>query len=365
MDWFKDGSALAPSDRISVVPGQLMFTQTLEEDRGTYTCRAKVVKTGNVESRRIAFDVFIPPEFLKDLEDVSAVEGEEIQIHCSAEGHPAPKYLWKNKDNADLSKLDGYTVEENGKLIIHSVSRDDGGDYTCEASNDADMVENSLQLTVLLKPQILQYDNITVSVGEKAVIECKVSGDPLPGVTINKEGRDPYQEGLQADNARVNFFKLEDNGNAIGKIEINPVERGDDGLYACHGENSGGKIFQNGHIEVQFPPVFPDLEENKEVWSWNNRRVELECFAEAIPNATISWTKAGKDIENDLQVEVSYENGKSILKVNPVDVSYFGNYLCHAKNNILPDPEPRLIILKEAQVPGTIHQAVFAKKTGK
>lgn len=49
-----------------------------------------------------------------------------------------------------------------------------------------------------------------------------------------------------------------------------------------------------GHITVEFPPTFVNTPMT-EAWSWNahEKLANVSCFAEGIPNATISWFKEG------------------------------------------------------------------------
>ena len=61
---------------------------------GTYTCRARVPQTGELEERDLRLEVQEPPTWVVQPEDTRAVEGRRVEPRCLAQGSPPPEYEW-------------------------------------------------------------------------------------------------------------------------------------------------------------------------------------------------------------------------------------------------------------------------------
>ena len=72
-------------------------------------------------------------------------------MECEAEGDPPPTVLWK-KDGVILDVNDpdrGYYTSLQGSLTIESATLEDGGRYSCSATNPAGVVTRQVTLEVL------------------------------------------------------------------------------------------------------------------------------------------------------------------------------------------------------------------------
>ena len=74
---------------------------------------------------------------------------------------------------------------------------------------------------------------------------------------------------------------------------------------------------KNGHVTVEFAPTLANTP-MKEAWTWGGHAFNLTCRAEAIPNATISWFKDERNLENDPNVQFNVFNGESTITVSPL-----------------------------------------------
>ena len=76
--------------------------------------------------------------------------GEELQLNCSSQGGPVLEYTWLHSgriiDNATASTL-----------VIDDVSTTDGGDYTCNVTNNAGYQSNNISVYSKLLPLICKY----------------------------------------------------------------------------------------------------------------------------------------------------------------------------------------------------------------
>lgn len=82
----------------------------------------------------------MPPTITKSLKEVERVkEGDKAMLVCEAVGKPAPKFRFYKTDSAmPLLQNDHFTIDEDsGILEIKAVKQSDGGQYRCEAFNDA------------------------------------------------------------------------------------------------------------------------------------------------------------------------------------------------------------------------------------
>ncbi|KAG8230370.1 hypothetical protein J437_LFUL011496, partial [Ladona fulva] len=84
----------------------------------------------------------LPPEWLTEPKDTSAIAGHPVGLHCQADGFPTPKTTWRKAPGkhpahfAPINSRDGLvTVLNNGTLLIRSVLEEHEGYYLCEANN--------------------------------------------------------------------------------------------------------------------------------------------------------------------------------------------------------------------------------------
>lgn len=360
VDWLRDRDLITPTDRFVIDTDGLLIKNVTLQDDGTYTCRARVMNTGELAERNIKVEVHTLPKFdEKMVSQVEVIDGEPASITCLATGKPPPTYQWiRSATSLNLgASNERFSVNERtGVLTITRVSREDNGPIKCAASNAAGIVEKEVNLVVVVKPQVVDIKNISVQTGREAKLECRATGNPLPTVTFWKLSEPQKMvAGLQPTDDRISVQQTEDRerSQVIGTLTILNLMTSDDGLYACIAENKGGEARKNGHLTVEYPPTFVNTP-MKEAWSWSRNPVNLTCLAEAIPNATISWKLNERDIERDPNFKKFGNGPQSTLLVTPVDPYFYGAYKCIAKN--VHGEVSHTIRLQEAHVPSEIHQ---------
>lgn len=361
VDWLQNGEQLPTDGRYIIEADGLLIVKATEADDGTYTCRAIVVETGELSERNIRVEVHTPPTFEKMDSSLTVVEAETASVPCKANGKPVPTYSWiKASTREDLATADRFSVEKNmGVLTIRGVSKDDDGEYKCVATNAAGKVERVVKISVILKPRIVAYKNISIATGKDARLSCSAFGRPMPTVTFRKlTSPEHFVLGSQKDD-RIVVDNRGDNerSETIGTLSISNIRRADDGLYECIATNEGGVAYKNGHLTVEFKPSFANTP-MQEAWSWRNNPVNITCLAESIPNATILWRL--NDIElNEKYVDTNLkkfgEGPLSSLQVLPIDMKYYGRYTCKAVNP--HGSSEHVIVLKEARPPSDVLQA--------
>ena len=269
-------------------------------------------------------------------QDRDAIENEELMLTCRASGIPKPLITWYDPLNRNLSEVGGYYVDrERGILTITKVRKiDDSGRFTCRAENAAGDSSDTHNLVVISKPSITSFENITAVATREAVFECRATGTPTPKLSIRQDGESqPLFEGRD----RIHIEERTSGDESVLILTILNVERRYDSLYYCSAENKGGKVDRVGHLTVEY---VPDLSRTVSlVKTWENNPVNLTCFADSIPNATISWTRRGHKLPlNGLSHSIYTEKGVSNLLIKPLggpgsgggDV--YGIYRCEAEN---------------------------------
>lgn len=361
--WYKDSKPIE-DDRYETVTDGISVKNVVEEDEGIYTMRAMVTQTGRFQTKSISVKVHVPPKIVQLENTVEVTEGEEAALTCQATGSPQPEYTWLDPKKQDLSSVEGYFVgKDTGILTIRSVKKDDSGKYTCEARNNAGEDSGTLTLTVVVKPEIRQFDNITVVENKDAILECQAFGEPLPKLSIRKDGNEePFGE----DNDRVHLSPREESGMVILTMVINRSIRSDDGLYYCSATNKGAHVERVGHITIEFAPIMSATPVTQ-AKTWNDNPVNLTCIAEAIPNATIIWWHKGQEIKEGNPLYVQYgKSSYSNLLVKPSrhltgGENVYGPYKCEASN--AHGKKEITIELNEARVPAALLQTRVLKKT--
>ncbi|KAG8268649.1 axonal fasciculation [Homalodisca vitripennis] len=411
VDWLRNGQQImaGTSEHYVIDTDGLVIQNVTEEDDGTYICRAIVLDTGELSERNIKVEtnagdytelplveakqvyqhvsvsekkkwskyrtlghpsgdsyqleaphVHTAPTFDERMPTtVEVVEGESASVTCVAKGKPNPQYSWiRSNNDLNLASSDRSTVNENtGVLTITRVSKEDNGEIKCMARNAAGTMEKSVNLVVIIKPQVMDIRNISVAEKRESKLVCRATGNPLPSVTFWKIGSNSEMvSGLQPTDDRVVVDQRVVEGAAEATLIINPLMKSDDGLYTCIARNKGGEARKNGHLTVEYSPSFANTP-IKEAWSWNKNPVNLTCLAESIPNATITWKLNERDIQKDPNFKIQGNGPISSLLVTPIDSRFYGTYKCIARN--VHGEVFHLISLSEAHVPTEVLQAVL------
>ena len=169
-----------------------------------------------------------------------------MSLVCEALGSPRPSIHWIH---------DGRSLPSRPNLLIHTLTEDDSGVYTCVASNLAGSAQVEFSVTVesprVELPSISKVGNVSAMVGEAAVLQCKVTSSLPPSVQWLRKVDELKQEeailtianmhlvsvaGQNQDNRMVNLPE----GNYLDTLVIDRVTTKDAGLYVCFATNTAG-----------------------------------------------------------------------------------------------------------------------------
>uniref|UniRef100_A0A8C1T4N6 Inactive tyrosine-protein kinase 7 n=1 Tax=Cyprinus carpio TaxID=7962 RepID=A0A8C1T4N6_CYPCA len=132
--------------------GTLHFSTVTRADAGNYTCLASNSQQGEIRAV-VQLTVAVYVVFKLKPENTTVYQGHTAVLHCQATGDPPPFIQWKKKDKFLEADKSRFQKMANGSLVIHDVSMEDTGSYTCIAGNSCNIAHTSAELYVVAKVQ--------------------------------------------------------------------------------------------------------------------------------------------------------------------------------------------------------------------
>ncbi|XP_007494816.2 cell adhesion molecule 1 isoform X5 [Monodelphis domestica] len=227
---------------------RVSLTNVSISDEGRYFCQ---LYTDPPQEIYTTITVLVPPRNLMiDIQKDTAVEGEEIEVNCTAmASKPATTIRWfkGNKELTGKSEVeewsDMYTV--TSQLMLTVGKEDDGVPVICLVDHPAvkDM-QTQRYLEVQYKPQVhiqLTYppQGLTRE-GDTLELTCEAIGKPQP--------------------VMVNWVRLDDDlpQHAVvsgSNLLINNLNKTDNGTYRCEASNVVGTAHSDYTLYVYDPPT--------------------------------------------------------------------------------------------------------------
>ncbi|XP_021063621.1 cell adhesion molecule 1 isoform X6 [Mus pahari] len=223
---------------------KVSLTNVSVSDEGRYFCQ---LYTDPPQESYTTITVLVPPRNLMiDIQKDTAVEGEEIEVNCTAmASKPATTIRWfkGNKELKGKSEVeewsDMYTVTSQLMLKVHK--EDDGVPVICQVEHPA--VTGNLQtqryLEVQYKPQVhiqMTYplQGLTRE-GDAFELTCEAIGKPQPVMVtwVRVDDEMPQHAVLSGPN-----------------LFINNLNKTDNGTYRCEASNIVGKAHSDYMLYV-------------------------------------------------------------------------------------------------------------------
>ncbi|TKR95914.1 hypothetical protein L596_010016 [Steinernema carpocapsae] len=289
-----------------------------------------------------------PPEFVELLRSATSNVGGTAVLKCKVKGEPRPKLKWtKDGKEVEMSARITTTYAEDGsiELKVENVTKNDDGEYRCEASNELGTAWTEGPITVADEgalpsegeaPDFLQpVRPVTVTEGETAVLEGKISGKPEPKVKWYKN-----QVELKPDD-RVKIESLPD---GTQKLTIKNATMADMDEYRCEASNDYGDVWSDVTLTVKVAQVTEPFDKAQvaptfvktleEVRATEGDHVEMECKIVGEPMPEIRWYKDKEEISStDAHFHQTTKNdGTARLTIDSVELADAGEYRCEAKN---------------------------------
>ncbi|XP_071438868.1 cell adhesion molecule Dscam2-like isoform X2 [Hetaerina americana] len=297
--WLKDDHPINELPNLTVkslgeYSSTLMIEQLSTTHSGRYTCTARNAAASAAHTVRLAVNV--PPEWLTEPKDTSAIAGHPVGLHCQADGFPAPRTTWRKAPGkhpahfAPINSRDGLvTVLSNGTLLIRSVLEEHEGYYLCEANNGIGAGLSAVVfLTVNALPRfVTSLRKETVRKGSTASFLCEASGDQPMQIVWKRDGIRLTSESSHRYHIKENALEA----SAFSQFLIRHVTSDDSGKYLCIASNPFGKDETVVELMVQDVPEAPT---DVRVMESRSRSVKL------------SWTEPDEGNSPILQYTVVY-----------------------------------------------------------
>lgn len=333
--------------------------------------------------------------------------GTDAVLKCQIGGDPQPDVIWERKNESILPE-GRYRITQDSKvytLYISGVTMEDAGQYICRARNNIGETYAAATLKVQEEPQEQQtqppqppppqqnevevippekeikmkiqqqvgvekkkdpfQDNkpyflikplsLRVDRGEDAAFSCKISGDPLPQVVWEKDGKQ-----LNEIYESAHYHVGQQDGGWF-QLKIFKTRTPDGGVYMCkavnkHGEAITGAVllvepipehkegsmtngYTNGHYSPQHSRAKHSKEPHlnmskaKKFTVTEGKHAKFRCYVTGKPKPEIVWKRNGESIMPSRRHLIFEDReGYYTLKVLYCKQQDTGLYICAASN---------------------------------
>ncbi|XP_068513036.1 hemicentin-2 isoform X2 [Anas acuta] len=389
--WLKDGQPVALGDGLSLSEQgwRLRIAQAAPVHAGRYVCLA--ANAAGQERREFDVVVHVPPKLLQGSGSTSNIRvplHRALTLTCEATGVPLPTVSWSWKGSPVTPGEHTQVLSGGWMLRLPRVRAQDGGHYSCLASNAAGEARREFQVEILVPPHIEDVDEeeaVTVPEGHPVTWSCLAAGNPQPEVTWLKDG-DPLPAGATSISPDGSVLRIpqaapsdagryscvasspagEQTKHYLLNVSASPTSAGD----AHDAATEDVVVIINNPIsllceapaypppsitwlkdevpieasrDVRLLPVPPLITRDvpsgefatTEVRTRVNSTVTLECETWAVPEPTIQWYKDGQLLESAGHLQILQEG--QVLQIKPAGVPDSGHYTCVATNPLGAD----------------------------
>ncbi|XP_064808890.1 obscurin-like [Oncorhynchus masou masou] len=255
-----------------------------------------------------------PAVFLRSLEDMSGEEEGKVCLQCETSKEMVTP-IWR-KDGTVLASSDKHELLKFGKslaLIIHSLSKDDAGHYSCDlgtSQTKAKVTVHDLHITIAQRMK-----TASVLEGESCSFECVLSHDVIDESSWTLNGQ------LVVSNSRIQSV----NKGRKYKMTIRDATLTDAGdvVFFIKDLSCRTMLF----VKEKPVHVFRDMTNVK---ATPGEDAELSCEITK-PEAFIRWLKNGHQIRHSPpKYEISVEDHLVRLVITNTCIRDSGEYCCEA-----------------------------------
>nr|XP_023024882.1 lachesin-like [Leptinotarsa decemlineata] len=248
-----NGSSLISSDpRFSLrhEPDRSLYGVKIEDiresDAGYYQCQ--ILLPNSTVQAEVELRVRVPPTILRNTtRSISTSEGQDVQLHCYAEGYPSPNIFWRRENNVILPT--GGSTYQGNILEIKQIRKEDRGTYFCVAENGLGKTIRKIDLQVLCAPVItVANPRVGQALNFDKDLECNVEAYPPPVITWKKDNTTLHTD----QHRKISHFSLSDEFTNT-MLRVISIEKEHYGQYVCRAANKLGiaeatiELFETDH----------------------------------------------------------------------------------------------------------------------
>ncbi|XP_055671290.1 hemicentin-1 [Falco peregrinus] len=308
--------------------GALSINNLWVSDEGTYICEAEN-QFGRIQSQPATITVtgLVTPLIGVSPPTANVIEGQQLTLPCVLlAGNPIPDRRWI-KNNMVLVPNPYINVRSDGSLHLERVRLQDGGDYTCMASNVAGTSNKTTTVNVYVLPVIQHGQQIFSTIeGIPVTLPCKASGVPKPSIVWSKKG-----EVILSSNVKFS-------AGSDGSLYVVSPGGEETGEYVCTATNAAGYATRKVQLTVYVKPRVsrPGHQQGNaydkpiEMSVIAGKDVTLPCEVKSLPPPIITWAKEMQLISPFSPRHAFLPSGS--MKISETQVSDSGMYICVATN---------------------------------
>ncbi|KAF7281172.1 hypothetical protein GWI33_005044 [Rhynchophorus ferrugineus] len=318
--WTLNGKEIKPDGHLRMTSSQngeefkLEIKKLEMKDAGVYECvltnpvgsvkqQAVLEVTPEKELRR--------PKLKEGLKDQKVVKKNGVTFKAVIVGDPIPDVTWL-KDGKPISNQEyerskiileneDHDIEDGLKectysLTIPRTERSNQGKYTIQAKNKWGELEDSAQLTIVLRPEIEGPEDVRVVPGEATEFTVVVQANPEAQVLWMRDDKVIKASDL--------ISIVEDKANETYKLVFHNVKLADEGYYKVVAKNELGESSSEGRLKT-IKEAEPTTERPKFITGLTDQQVEdqgeitVMVRADGLPKPEITWYLNGKPIVED------------------------------------------------------------------
>ncbi|XP_058473273.1 muscle, skeletal receptor tyrosine-protein kinase [Solea solea] len=203
----------------------LIIPRVRESDNGEYCC---IANNGIGEAAKScgALQLKMKPQIKRHPNNVTLLLDSKAVLPCVTLGNPKPDVTWL-KDDELIKISDRVTILDYGALKIHSIQKEDAGQYRCVARNSFGLAfSKPVTIEVQAPARILRVPKEKrVAYGSQITLDCNATGNPIPTITWLENGN--TISGASVEDTLVGEVVL-----SVLKVTVNKPA-----LYTCLASN--------------------------------------------------------------------------------------------------------------------------------
>ncbi|XP_055315262.1 cell adhesion molecule Dscam2 isoform X3 [Sitodiplosis mosellana] len=265
--WERNGKALLGTGndevirRIDEYSASLVIDHISSEHSGNYTCIASNV--AGSERFTVQVTVNVPPKWILQPQDSSVQAGEDISLHCQANGWPKPIVTWRKAIGSTPGEYKEFLYEPNvslygnGSLNFKKITKEAQGHFLCEAKNN---IGAGVSKVIFLKVNVPAHfttknKQISVAKGKQVHVQCNVQGDTPIDIKWKIQNSQQHLDSSTDSRYTIREQVLDD--GMVSELGISHTFRHDTGVYICQASNSFGQDEMSMQVIVQEVPEQP------------------------------------------------------------------------------------------------------------